>query len=87
MRDNDTITRKVCVDGNKLFPGKEWKLYCKRGKFAGLNIHGFSPMKYSREYLCGVLASSLYYLTIAKYSRENFCGTLKNRKNHESLKV
>ena len=22
-RDNDTITRKVCVDGNKLYPGKE----------------------------------------------------------------
>ena len=27
MRDNDMITRKVCVDGNKLCPGKEWKLY------------------------------------------------------------
>ena len=27
MRDNDMITRKVCVDGNKLFPGKEWRLY------------------------------------------------------------
>ena len=22
MRDNDTITRKVCADGNKLCPGK-----------------------------------------------------------------
>ena len=26
-RDNDTITRKVRADGNKLFPGKEWRLY------------------------------------------------------------
>ena len=26
-RDNDTITRKVRVDGNKLCPGKEWRLY------------------------------------------------------------
>ena len=23
MRDNDTITRKVCADRNKLFPGKD----------------------------------------------------------------
>ena len=27
MRDNDTITRKVHADGNKLCPGKEWRLY------------------------------------------------------------
>ena len=27
MRDNDTITRKVHADGNKLCPGKEWELY------------------------------------------------------------
>ena len=27
MRDNDTITRKVRADGNKLCPGKEWRLY------------------------------------------------------------
>ena len=26
-RDNDMITRKVRVDGNKLCPGKEWGLY------------------------------------------------------------
>ena len=26
-RDNDTITRKVHADGNKLCPGKEWRLY------------------------------------------------------------
>ena len=25
-RDNDTITRKVCVDGIKLCAGKEWRL-------------------------------------------------------------
>ena len=26
-RDNDTITRKVHADGNKLCLGKEWRLY------------------------------------------------------------
>ena len=26
-RNSDTITRKVRADGNKLFPGKEWRLY------------------------------------------------------------
>ena len=26
-RDNDMITRKVCTDGNKLCPGKEWRLH------------------------------------------------------------
>ena len=26
-RDNDMITRKVRADGNKLCPGKEWRLY------------------------------------------------------------
>ena len=47
-------------------------------RFAGLNIHDFSPMKFSREYFHGALASSVYYLTKAKYSRKNFRGTLKN---------
>ena len=27
MRDNDTIIRKIRADGNKLCPGKEWRLY------------------------------------------------------------
>ena len=27
MRDNDTITRKVRANGNKVCPGKEWRLY------------------------------------------------------------
>ena len=27
MRDNDTITRKVCADGNKVSSGKEWRLH------------------------------------------------------------
>ena len=26
-RDNDTKTRKFHAEGNKCFPGKEWKLY------------------------------------------------------------
>ena len=29
MRDNDMITRKVCADRNKVFPGKEWRLYAQ----------------------------------------------------------
>ena len=50
-------------------------------RFAGLNIHGFSPMKFSWEYFCGTLASSVYYyLTITKYSQENFRGTAKLQK-------
>ena len=54
-------------------------------RFAGLNICGFSPMKFSQEYFCGALASSVYYLTIAKYSWKNFCGTLKKCENHKRL--
>ena len=48
------------------------------GRFTGLNICSFSPMKFLREDFCGPLASSVYYLTIAKYSQKNFRGTLKN---------
>ena len=29
IRNNDTITRKVHADRNKLFPGKEWQLYAQ----------------------------------------------------------
>ena len=29
-RDNDTITRKVRADGNKVCPGKEWRLYVQQ---------------------------------------------------------
>ena len=29
-RDNDTITRKVCADGNKVCPWKEWRLYVQQ---------------------------------------------------------
>ena len=50
-----------------------------RERFAGLNICGFNPMKFSWEYLCSALASSVYCLTIAKNSRENFHNTLKNQ--------
>ena len=55
------------------------------GRFAGLNIHSFTPMKFSGEYFCSALASSVYYLTIAQYSWENFRGTLKNCENGGSL--
>ena len=50
-------------------------------RFAGLNIHGFSPMKFLRKYFCGALATSVHYLPIAKNSRENFRSKLKNRKS------
>ena len=50
-------------------------------RFAGLNTHDFSPMKFSQEYFHGALASSVYYLTIVKYSQENFHGTLKTRES------
>ena len=46
--------------------------------FAELNILSFIPIKFSQEYFHGILASGIYYLTIAKYLWENFCGTLKN---------
>ena len=46
-------------------------------RFAGPNIHGFSPMNFFMEILCDALASSVYYFTIAKYSQEKFHSTLK----------
>ena len=54
-------------------------------RLTGLNIYDFNPMKFSQEYFCCVLASSVYYLTIAKYLRQTFRSTLKNHKNHERL--
>ena len=44
---------------------------------------GFSPMKFSRKYFHGALASGVYYLNLAlaKYSQENFNGILKNHKS------
>ena len=48
-------------------------------RFTGLNICGFSPMKFFVEILRGALATSVY-LPIAKNSWENFCGTLKTMK-------
>ena len=35
-------------------------------RFTGLNIHGFSPMKFFTGILFDALASSIYFLTIAK---------------------
>ena len=54
-------------------------------RFAGLNIHGFNPMKFFAEIISCALATSVYYLPIVKNSRENFHGTLKNCENRESL--
>ena len=55
-------------------------------RFAGLNIHGFHPMKFFTEILLQCLGQQclLLYVIIAKYSREYFCGTLKNYENRES---
>ena len=50
-------------------------------RFAGLNICGFSPIKFSRKYFRGALATSVHYLPIAKNSQENFRGKLKNRES------
>ena len=40
-------------------------------RFAGLNIRGFSPVKFFAEidYLRGSLATGVYYLPMAKNSR------------------
>ena len=57
----------------------------KCGKISGLNIRGFSPIKFLRKYFRGALATSVYYLPIAKNSQKNFRGTLKNHKNRKSL--
>ena len=56
-------------------------------RVTGLNIHGFSPMRFFAEILsqCIALATSVYYLPIAKNSQENFCSNLNNRENHECL--
>ena len=52
-------------------------------RFAGLNIRGFSPMKFFTGIFSRCLGQRFYYLTIVKYSWENFHGTLKNHENHE----
>ena len=55
-------------------------------RFTGLNIHGFSPMKFFlRKYFRGALATSVHYLPKAKNSRENFHGKLTNHENSKSL--
>ena len=54
-------------------------------RFVGLNICGFSPMKFSWKYFCSALDTSVHYLPIAKISWGNFCGKLKNREKHECL--
>ena len=56
--------------------------YCECGKIHWAKHSQLSPKKFSWRYLCGALASSDYYLTIAKYSQENFHST--QPKNHTS---
>ena len=52
-------------------------------RVAGLNIRGFSPMKFSRKYFRGALATSVHYLPIAKSSWENFYGKHKTAKTRK----
>ena len=65
--------------------GPELLTHIYRKRVAGLNIHGFSPLKFSWKSFCDALASSAYYLTIAKYTQEPFCNAVKNHKNCKSL--
>ena len=60
-----------------------------RERFTGINIRGFSSMKFFMEILLRCIGHywpliighfCVHYLTKAKNSRENFCGKLKNHK-------
>ena len=50
-------------------------------RFAGLNIHGFGPIRFFTEIFLQCLGQQCL---LFKYSWENFCGTLKN---HKTVKV
>ena len=54
-------------------------------RFAGLNIRGFSPLKFFAEIPSRRMATSVHYLRIAKNSWENFRGKPKNREIRGSL--
>ena len=54
-------------------------------KFAGLNIHSFSPMEFFVGILSWCLGQKCLLFNITKYSQENFRGTLKNCENRGSL--
>ena len=49
-------------------------------RFAGLNIHGFSPMKFLWKYFHGALATSVYCLSIAKIHGKTFAVLSKTAK-------
>ena len=53
-------------------------------RFAGVNICGFSLMKFFMRIFSWCLGQQCF-LTIAKYSQENFHGTVKNYENCKSL--
>ena len=54
-------------------------------KFAGLNIRGFSAIKFFTEIISRCIGHQCLFVPIAKNLQENFHGTLKNCKNYESL--
>ena len=54
-------------------------------RFTGLNIRGFSLMKFLQKYFHGASTTSVYYLTITKYSWKNSLGTLKNHEYRKGL--
>ena len=47
-------------------------------RFAGLNIHGFSSMKFSWKYFHGALATSVYCLSYTTLNKLNKQQTLMN---------
>ena len=58
-------------------------------RFAGLNIHGFSPIKVFAEILLCCLGHNCSLFSTIKerclYSQKNFYGTLENRENAKFL--
>ena len=58
-------------------------------RFAGLNIHGFSPIKVFTEILLCCVGQKCSLFSVIKerclYSQENFHGTLENREKRDSL--
>ena len=52
-----------------------------RERFAGLNIRGFSPMKFFTEIILQCIGHQCLLFTLAKNAPENFRSTLKNRES------
>ena len=50
-RDNDTKTTKVCADGNKLCPGKEWRLHAQQFRLQ-VDQCGQASRQIVRQFFC-----------------------------------